>query len=107
MASKKLGSKPAPAAATEGLRRKRRKKPYQQHIEHEGVGHRGTLFTGDWFRLAEAYGGVQALADAVGVSYSTLHRWAVRGDPVPAPCRLALASLAAAKGLPPIPPAGA
>lgn len=67
-------------------------------------GRRGTAFKGEWLKLAEAYGGVQALADAVGVSYSTLHRWAVRGDPVPAPSRRVLAMLAAEKGLPPLPP---
>ncbi len=81
--------------------------PELSHIAHDGVGRRATLFTGDWFKLAEAYGGVQALAEAVGVSYSTLHRWAVRGDPVPAPSRRVLAMLAKEKGLPPLPPAGA
>lgn len=67
-------------------------------------GNRGTAFTGEWLKLAEAYGGVSALAEAVGVSYSTLHRWAVKGDPVPAPSRRVLALLAEAKGLPPLPP---
>jgi hypothetical protein len=69
-------------------------------------GRKGTAFEGDWLKLAKAFGGVQALADAVGVSYSTLHRWAVKGDPVPAPSRRVLAMLAAEKGLPPLPPAG-
>lgn len=64
-------------------------------------GRRGTAFEGDWLKLAQAFGGVNALADAVGVSYVTLYRWAVKGDPVPNTQWRFLAMLAVQKGLPP------
>lgn len=61
------------------------------------------MLTGEWLALAKAYGGVAALAEVVGVSYSTLHRWALKGARIPAPARRVLAHLAEQKGLPPLP----
>lgn len=68
--------------------------------EYGTFGRKGTVFEGAWRDLAEAYGGVAALAEAAGVSYVTLYRWAVKGDPVPGPSRMVLAMLAAQKRLP-------
>lgn len=39
-------------------------------------GGRPTLLTGRWLKLANAYGGVIALAKECGVSRSTIARWA-------------------------------
>ncbi len=63
-------------------------------------GSRGTVFTGDWLRLAEAVGGVNALATALGTTYPTLYRWAVKGDPVPPMARQMLGIIAGQKNLP-------
>lgn len=70
----------------------------------DGVfGNRGTAFTAEWLALASAYGGVTQLAAALGSSYSTLHRWAVNGDPVPETKYRFIIMLAATKGLAPPP----
>ncbi len=63
-------------------------------------GSRGTTFAGNWLRLAEAVGGVNALAAALGTSYPTLYRWAVKGDVVPPMARQMLGIIAAQKNLP-------
>lgn len=49
-----------------------------------------------WTTLATAYGGVQALAKALGVSVMTVRRWAT-GQPVTGPATLAIAALAKRK----------
>ncbi len=63
-------------------------------------GSRGTAFKGDWLRLAEAVGGVQALATVLGTSYPTLYRWAVKGEEVPQMAKQMLGIIAAQKNLP-------
>lgn len=63
-------------------------------------GRAGTVFKGDWLLLAEACGGVEALADRVGVHYTTLYRWAVQGGVVPTPARVVITGLAHACNLP-------
>lgn len=80
--------------------------PREAGVEFARIGRRTNVFTGDWAKLAELYGGVTSLAKAIGVSYATLHRWAVKGQPVPQTARRVLAQLAADKGLPALPPSG-
>lgn len=43
---------------------------------YETFGRAGTTLPEDWKRMAEAAGGVKNLADRLGVSQSTLWRWA-------------------------------
>lgn len=70
-----------------------------QH-RHGIHGNRGTIFTGAWLALSDAYGGNVLLAAAIGVTYNTLYRWAVRGHVVPTSQQRLVGLLAAAKGVP-------
>jgi hypothetical protein len=54
---------------------------------------RRTVLPGPWAALADAFGGVAALAAALGVAPVTLWRWG-RGAAVPGPAALAVAALA-------------
>ncbi len=94
MATKKRA---APKRSTSKMNAPEKRKPPAE--AYPQFGRAGTKFEGDWLVLAKAYGGVEALAKMVGVSYSTLNRWAVRGDPVPKPSRRLLMMLAAEKNL--------
>jgi hypothetical protein len=67
--------------------------------KHGVHGNRGTVWSPEWERLASAYGGNGTFADQVGVSYNTVYRWAVKGDPVPRPMIILIRLLAEAKGL--------
>lgn len=89
------------AAKTKAVPRGKKKATQPEHetISHAGIGARRTLFEGAWFDLAKAYGGVEQLATMIGVSYSTLHRWAVRGDPVPKTSRMVIGMLCAQRNL--------
>jgi hypothetical protein len=58
---------------------------------------RPTVLTGAWGALADKYGGVPALAEAIGVSPRTVLRWA-NGEMLPrGPERLAIAWVAKQK----------
>lgn len=63
-------------------------------------GSRGTALEGDWLNVAMAVGGVQALADALGVSYPTLYRWAVKGEAVNNSAKIILGMICAQRNLP-------
>lgn len=82
-------------------KKKRAAKKSNPTFRGEGgaFGNRGTAFTAEWLALAGAYGGVTSLANAIGVSYSTLHRWAVNGDAVPEAKWRWVSMMAATKGL--------
>ena len=61
----------------------------------------GAWLEGGWLRLAEAFGGVVALAEAAGVSYATVQRWATHApSEIPPAGQRMISFLAAAKGLP-------
>ena len=63
-----------------------------EHVEKRG---QPTKLTGPLGELVEALGGVQALADAIGVTTRTINRWGTAEVwPPPKPARLALAALA-------------
>lgn len=63
-------------------------------------GPRGTSFKGNWLKLAEAVGGVNALAQLLGISYPTLYRWAVKRGKIPGIARQVLGMVAGQRGLP-------
>lgn len=56
-------------------------------------------FEGEWLALANAAGGVQALSVLLGVSYPTLYRWAVKGDPMSKADRFLVQSIAVKFGV--------
>jgi hypothetical protein len=52
-------------------------------LEYPGVGRRRNLMPPNWQPLVKAFGGVNALAKAIGVHYSTVNRWALHDSNVP------------------------
>lgn len=95
MASKKPAPKPttkrAPGKAPGAIQRKA---TYGIH------GNRGTIWPAEWAALSTAYGGNVKLAEAIGVAYNTVYRWAVKGELVPVAMARLVGMLAAAKGVP-------
>jgi hypothetical protein len=62
-------------------------------------GNRGSIWPPEWAALSAAYGGNVKLAEAIGVAYNTVYRWAVKGDLVPVSMARLVGMLAAAKGV--------
>ena len=58
---------------------------------------RATVLAGPWRTLAEACGGVAALARELGVAPSTVHRWGTDRVVIGRPSRLMVAALARRK----------
>lgn len=89
MVAKKTAPKPskrAPGKVTGAIQRK------STHGIH---GNRGSI----WPALSTAYGGNVKLAEAIGVAYNTVYRWAVKGELVPLAMARLVGMLAAAKGI--------
>lgn len=63
-------------------------------------GPRGTSMRGAWLALAEAEGGVHALAKALGITPNTLYRWSVKGAEVLPTAKILIAMLAEKHKLP-------
>ena len=61
---------------------------------------RPTVLAGPWRALAEACGGVAALARELGVASSTIHRWGTGRVVIGRPSRLMVAALARKKHVP-------
>jgi hypothetical protein len=97
----KKSAPPKKAAKASGsIRPYTRSEKWFASYHAEPFGRRGTIFEGAWRDLAEAYGGVTALANELGCSYQTLLRWATRDAYINPTAQKMIAILAAQKGLP-------